>query len=157
MWWALQATWRSWFRLECCVLSELDFESAGSSVVRHCQISYLLWGHWVAVNMTWHSLVVLNTETLERAHSLLFGRFVRCSSLGWSFTGLWYIQMYTCTMIFSIPSHTHTHTHTRLHTRMHARTHTHTVADPERNPAFEGLPSKILCASANVLPTLRSH
>ena len=38
---------------ECYVLSRLDFEGAGDSVVCYFVASYLLRGLQVAVNMTW--------------------------------------------------------------------------------------------------------
>ena len=53
--------------LECCVLSILDFEAVGGSVVCYCFSNYLLRGHSVAVNMTWGCSSRLNAETLETA------------------------------------------------------------------------------------------
>ena len=43
----------SWCHSECYVPSGLNFEAAGGSGVHSCLSNYLLWGHWVAVNMTW--------------------------------------------------------------------------------------------------------
>ena len=40
-------------RSECCVLSGLDFEATGDSVVHYFVCNYLLQGLQVAVNMTW--------------------------------------------------------------------------------------------------------
>ena len=38
---------------ECCVLSGIDFEAAGDSVVRYFVSNYLLQGLQVVVNMMW--------------------------------------------------------------------------------------------------------
>ena len=43
----------TWYRSECCVLSGLDFKTAGDSVVHYYLPSLLLRGHRVAVNTTW--------------------------------------------------------------------------------------------------------
>ena len=47
-------------------------------------------GHRVTVNMTW-TLSWLNAETLERAPTSIFGRLVKCSTHGHSFTRLRYM------------------------------------------------------------------
>ena len=83
----------TWCHSECCVASGLDFEVSGGSVV--CYQLYVSrasnhWKHDVGV------LSRLNAETLKRALTPLFGRHVRCSAHGRSFTRLRYMHMYVC-------------------------------------------------------------
>ena len=78
----------TWCHSECCVVSGLDFEAAGGSAVRSCLSNYSLRGHQVAVG----ALSRLDAVALERASTPLFGRLVRCSAHGRSFTSLQYIN-----------------------------------------------------------------
>ena len=80
----------TWCRSECCVPSGLDFEAAGGSVV--CYYCFVL----RASSHCKHdmgALSWLNAEAFERAPIPLFGRLVRCSTHGLSFTRLWYYEV----------------------------------------------------------------
>ena len=74
----------TWCRSECCAPSGLNFEARGGSVVHYYLSNHLLWGHQVAVNMTW-ALFVVKCGNTKGVPTLLFSRLVRCSAHGRSF------------------------------------------------------------------------
>ena len=72
--------------MECCALSQLDFEATGDFTVCYCSS---LQGHQLTVNMTWGALL-LNVETIKGVPTPIFSRLVRCPANGHLFTRLQY-------------------------------------------------------------------